>query len=96
MVEVMDIISPMQMSDSSELCVFEKLMRRFELDKKMFFSYDDEIKNPVETKELTRDEYCRLAISFCLQAVKQEDIRFYNTALKIGDLADMELPEIKL
>jgi hypothetical protein len=96
MVEVMDIISPVQMSNSPKLCVFEKLMRRFELDRKIFSGYDDEIKNPAGTKELTRDEYRQLAICFSLQAVKQEDIRFYNTALKIGDLVDIELPEIKL
>ncbi len=96
MIKVMDIISPVQMSDNSELPALEKLMRRFELDRKMFSSYDDKIKNPVDTTELTQQEYRILAINFCLQAVKYEDIRFYNTALKIGDAASIKLPEITL
>jgi len=89
MIDVIDMITPVQMSDGSRIDVFEKLMRRFELDKKMFSSYDDKMQNLAGTKEVTQNEYRQLAICFCLQAVKEEDIRFYNTALKIGDLADM-------
>lgn len=73
----------------------EKLMRRFELDKKIFSSYDEELVNPMTTDEISKDGYNKLAICFCLKAVKDEDARFYNTALKISDLTDLRLPEIK-
>ncbi len=96
MVDVTELIGSMPMNGRAKDEKFERLMRKFEIDKKVFGSYDREIKNPISSREISNDAYRQLAICFCLQAIKQKDIRFYNTALKIGDLIDLPIPELKL
>lgn len=95
MVDATEIIGSVAISGYSEDEKLERLMRKFELDRKIFENYDDELKNPISSCEISSNKYQQLAICFCLQAIKQEDIRFYNTALKIGDLIDLSLPELK-
>lgn len=96
MVDVTEIIGSMSINGCDEDEKFERLMRKFEIDRKVFESYDHEIKSPLSNREISNDAYRQLAICFCLQAIKQEDIRFYNTALKIGDSIDLPIPELKL
>ncbi|MDR8393036.1 hypothetical protein NC796_17905 [Aliifodinibius sp. S!AR15-10] len=91
--KVEDIID-MASSGDSGYEQFNRLMRKYELDKKVYVAYDHIIKMPITRHELQKDGYAQLAICLCLQAVKHNDVRFYNTALKIGDTIDMGMPEI--
>jgi hypothetical protein len=95
MIEVKKIIQSIDVRSTGDYQVFNKLMRKFELDKKIFSCYDDKLKKPVSSKELGKKDYEQLAICFLMQAVKHEDIRFYNTALKVRDTTGTRLPEIK-
>lgn len=70
-------------------------MMKYELNKKLYKAYDTHFSEPVSKKEVSRNEYCQIAKKFCLEAKKINDIRFYNTALKIADKIHIELPEIK-
>jgi hypothetical protein len=91
--KVKDIID-MASSGDSGYEQFNRLIRKYELDKKVYAAYDTGMKKPITRRELKKDEYIQLAICLCLQAVKYNDVRFYNTALKIGDTIDMGMPEI--
>ena len=95
MKEVKKIIQSIDVKSTGDYRVFNKLMRKFELDKKIFSCYDDKLKKTISNEELGKKDYQRLAICFLMQAIKHEDIRFYNTALKVRDITGIRLPEIK-
>lgn len=95
MIEVKKIIQSIDVYSTGDYQVFNKLMRKFELDQKIYSSYDNKMEKNVSREELGRKNYEQLAICFLMQAVKHEDIRFYNTALKIRDITGTRLPEIK-
>lgn len=95
MVQTEDIIPAIQVDGNLNSKLLEKLMRKFELNKKLYVSYDEQLSQPVTTQEVGKEIYSQLAVSFCFQAYIQKDVRFYNAALKIADLIDIELPQIK-
>lgn len=95
MISVKELISSIDVEDSPKEKAFENLMRKFELNEKIVDSYSDGFKRPTSKEEISISDYYQLAICLCLQAVKKNDIRYYNTALKISDIKDFRLPKIK-
>lgn len=95
MIMVKQILSSLTIEDSPKDQAFEKLMRRFELNKKIVAGYDDNLKNPASDNEVSKHTYQKIATSFCLQAMKKKDVRFYNTALKISKSKNFTLPKIE-
>ena len=95
MIEVRHIIPSLPVEDCLDEYLFEQLMRKFELNKKLYRSYDDDFIKSATEQEISDNEYSKLAACFCKLADQQNDIRFYNTALKISDRVTIELPEIK-
>jgi len=95
MIRIKDIIPVIEIDGNLNNHLLEKLMRKFELNKKLFTCYDDDLSKPLTSEQIGKDIYSQLAVSFCLYAYIQRDVRFYNTALKIGDHINIDLPEIK-
>jgi len=95
MIKLKEAIPALQVEGRLDDRLFEQLIRKFEIHKKLYADYDDNFLKPATEKEISEKEYSQLAVFLCLLAVQEKDLRFYNTALKISDRINIELPKIK-
>jgi hypothetical protein len=71
-------------------------MRKFELHKKVYAYYDVNFNGPTNTELLEKSDYADLVIAFYNIYTCYQDIRFYNTALKIIDRFRLSVKKIDL
>lgn len=76
--------------------VYETLLKKFELNKKIYRGYEVNLKKENSFEELTKTQYLKLITCFLLLSVSLNDVRYYNTALKIGDKVNIELPSVSI
>lgn len=82
--------------NSHNMQVYESIMRKYEIQKKIYTTYNKDFKKALSAVEISKKQYQLLAICFLLCFVQNKDIRFYNTALKIGDKINFQLPNLSL
>lgn len=76
--------------------VYDVLLKKFELNKKIYSRYELNYKVNSSFKELTTIQYQKLITCLLLLSVLIKDVRYYNTALKIGDKINFVIPVLNV
>lgn len=81
-------------TDEKSILVFKALLKKFEIKRKIYTGYTTKFKEIRSFKELTNEQYQKLVFCFLYLSFLKNDIRYYNTALKVADKIRFELPTI--
>ena len=82
--------------DRSDIAVYKKLLHKFEVNKKLYMKYKQRYLTDKTETELSEDQYKKIFMIFLELSIKEKDIRFYNTALKIADKCQINIPKINI
>ncbi len=98
MSNIIDIECHLDHFSASEgsMIIYDKLVKKFEINKKVYSRYETGYKTNSSFKELTTTQYKKLISCLLLVSIIAKDIRYYNTALKIGAKIKFKLPTIDI